>query len=371
MREYRTQGDLFDSATDARRKSADGRSVSPELRGNWQLIRDDAEPILESSSFRRLYGVTFLGILSPRYSNLPGHPLSTRKVKKQTLQSDGSRADHSLAIAELILRFCDIFSLSTNARRYGFAWALIHDIATWPLSHTGEVAFSELTGISHKRLRYMMVVGDPSLPSEFQLSNHICEMEICPKKLLLLLSKKIDKISETDGEFSQIYSLIHSAITPDTLEGIYRSGSAIGVQVPDPRSIMDSFDTEEVDYINDTIVRKRSSKAVLEFWRRKKKIYETYINSSRAVSFESRWSRGIRENFDHISLVESLLLDEADVVDRVAENELPACDSTLRYKPPQEYFLDNSLKRKRLLQSDYPIENLTGMLKRRNSDTES
>lgn len=365
MREYGTQGDMSAPEGDARGEPADVRSRAPQVTGFEQFIFDEAEPVITSNAFQRLYDVTFLGILSRRYAGLPGHPLAGTMARKSNLADDGSRADHSLSVAALVARFCDAFSLSANTKRYGIAWGLIHDIATWPLSHTGEAAFSAITGVAHKHLRQMMVVGDPALPSEFHLSVHIRKMGIDPERLVLLFAKNIDKASEDDPEFLRLYSFIHSSITPDTLEGIHRSGAAIGIQVPDPISVLDSFEVKEIDYINGTIVRRRGSKSILDFWRKKHKIYKTYINASRTVAFESRWSYGIKERFGGISVAESLRLNESEIVAKVSERGLSARGSILRYKAPQKYFLDGSLKRKRMLQFDCPIENLNDMLRRK------
>lgn len=372
MRERGAQGELFATDETTCGDTAKLVGISEEMARLDQSVIDAAGPIVKSNSFQRLRNVTFLGILSPRYATLPGHPLMGRRARKKNLGCDGSRADHSLAIAALVARFCDVFSLSTNAKRYGVAWALIHDIATWPLSHTGEVAFSDITGVTHKHLRRKMVIGDAALPSEFHLSLQLREMGVDPDHLILFFENtETYKSTQDNLELLRLHSFIHSAITPDTLEGIHRSGVAIGIQVPDPVSILDSFEIREVDYINDTIVRKRNSKAVLEFWRQKKKIYEMYINAPRTVAFESRWSHGIKEAFKCTSMAESLRLIESDVVERVSEIGLPVRDSVLRYKAPQKYFLDDSLKRKRMLCTDYPIENLNEILKRGKKEMEA
>ena len=372
MRKPSTQGELFATDQNARSDMTKLARISREITRLEQPVIDAAEPIVTSNSFLRLCDVTFLGILSPRYAALPGHPLVGRRTKVKRLGCDGSRADHSLGIAALVAKFCDAFSLSTNAKRYGIAWALTHDIATWPLSHTGEVAFSAITGVTHKHLRQKMVTGDTTLPSEFHLSVQLREMGVDPDRLILLFTKnKAYKSYKESSEFSRLHSFIHSAITPDTLEGIHRSGVAIGIRVPDPFSILDSFEVREIDYINDTIVRKRDSRSVLEFWRQKKKIYEVYINAPRTVAFESRWSRGIREAFKCTSVTESLRLVESDIVEEVSKRGLPARDSVLRYKAPQQYFLHDSLKRKRTLGTDYPVESLNDMLRRGNKEIEA
>ncbi len=342
--------------------------IHSKMTGLDSFVADSAEPILSSKAFQRLYDVTFLGILSPHFSHLSGHPLSSRVDKGLDLADDGSRADHSLAVAGLAVKFCDAFSLSIAAKKYAVAWALIHDIATWPLSHTGEVAFSSITGTTHKLLRHKMVMGSLELPDDFRLLDRIQEMGIDSDRLNILFEKRTHRLDEMDKdlkEFHMVYSLIHSAITPDTLEGIYRSGRAIGINVPDPENVLNSFEIKEIDCFDDAIVRRNYSGPILKFWRQKQKIYDRYINATRTVEFESRWSDAIKEVFGDVSLVESLELSEDEIVKSVSQTGLPPFESVNRYKAPQKYILDCSLRNKRVLHSDSPIEHLDSLLIRR------
>ena len=101
-------------------------------------------PLIDSEGFKRLHRATFLGILSPKFAEaaLVDVPVSFTGI------ADGSRYDHSIGAASLLLDICNNLSLSEESCRYAVAWGLIHDIATWPLSHTGEAAFHQSSSVT-------------------------------------------------------------------------------------------------------------------------------------------------------------------------------------------------------------------------------
>lgn len=314
-------------------------------------------PLTERALFGRLKKITFLGILSPKFTHFPDHPLSPTGVRRN-IADDGSRADHSMGVAKLMLRFCDAFGFPEVTRKYAVSWALLHDIATWPLSHTGEAAFAMSTGVTHRELRQAMILGGEPLPRELDLSNDIKALGLDPRQLAGLFDARHEP---EQYELRALHGVIHSAITPDTLEGIYRTGQSIGVFVPPPVTILDAIDATSPD-IFDAIVRRKNSGPVLKFWRAKSVIYSNFINSDRAIIFESRWSHAIHLAYPQVSVFESLLLHEDDVIDTVQKRGLPTFEAVVRYKPPNKYFLHGSLKHKKRLRKDQPIRSLKGVL---------
>lgn len=315
-------------------------------------LADIAEPLTSSRPFHRLHNISFLGILSPRFSHLPDHPLISRKdAKGNPTENDGSRAEHSLAVANIALKFCDLFSLPEQTKRYAIAWALLHDIATWPLSHTSEAAFTRITGITHRALRHKLINDDPSVPKRYWLGDLIRKMDIDPTQLVILFDKNN---RPTDPYLGFLYSFIHSAITPDTLEGIYRSRRALGIDVMTPSDVLDSFDRD----LFSTMILRKHSRPVLKFMREKKEIYEKYINTQLAIEYESRWTDAIVYLFGSISLIESLELTEDDVVTQVCQLGLPEFRAIGRYKPPKQYMIDKTLAKKRTLLKDRSLEEL-------------
>ena len=315
-------------------------------------IANIAEPLINSKPFHRLHNISFLGILSPRFAHLPDHPLSPKKdTKTRLLRDDASRADHSLAVANIVLTFCERFSLAEQTRRYAIAWALLHDIATWPLSHTSEAAFTRITGVTHKALRHKLIIGDPSIPKDYRLGDAIRQMDIDPDQVLVLFDKST---KPKDPCLDLLYSFIHSAVTPDTLEGIYRSRHALGIDVLPPSDVLASF---ERDLLN-TMIPRKHSRPVLKFMREKKEIYEKYINTQQAIEYESRWTDAILLLFGSISLIDSLELMEDEVVTQVCQLGLRDFQSVGRYKAPRQYIIDKTLAKKRILLRDQRLEDL-------------
>ena len=319
------------------------------------------EPLVTAPAFRRLYDATFLGILSPKYDWLPGHPLARRiEGGEVRTRDDGSRAEHSLGVAKLMLRFVEKFQLSLQATRYAVAWALTHDIATWPLSHTGEAAFSRATGTDHRTLRRDMILGSATIPTELHLDRYLEQMGVQGTYLFQLFDKTSIPF---DSELRALHSVIHSAITPDTLEGIYRSGRAIGMSIPEPSQVLDSIEEAETpDLFSSAIVRKERSIPVLKFWRSKAFVYDRYINSQAAIEFESRWTSAIAARFDGVSLLQSLYLGEETIIREVFRSGLPSFEFVDRYKPPQRYELDRSLKHQSKLRGDSHLDALRNLL---------
>lgn len=128
-------------------------NISTRSDSDQARLAPIAGPLIDSEGFKRLHLTTFLGGLSPKFAHLVDAPVSFTDI------ADGSRGDHSIGVAALILDICNCLSLSQESCRYGVAWGLVHDIATWPLSHTGEAAFNKNSNVDAKTLRMQMIEG--------------------------------------------------------------------------------------------------------------------------------------------------------------------------------------------------------------------
>lgn len=281
-------------------------------------LRSVGEPVLESGAVRRLQCVSFLGALSPR-----------RYQARGARGDDGSRWDHSVGVASIALDVARHLRLGEEAERYGVAWGLLHDVATWPLSHTSEPAFSRITGVSSRSLRRMMIVGDASLPGHLCVGRELAQMGVEPAKLLGLFEPEAPE----DLPLRMLWQVIRSPITPDTLEGMFRSGLTYGVSVPAPESVWGRLSRTLFD-----VVFPRSAFTVFaDFWRAKGRIYADHINCEETIKRESQWTRAIEIAFKTTKLPLSLELDEEDVLEKLGQFELPHVNFALRYKPPLSY----------------------------------
>jgi HD superfamily phosphohydrolase len=296
---------------------APGRSPRP-CSGAAADLHALAGSVLQSTAFARLTGLTFLGILSPRYGGARG------------VAEDGDRGDHSVGVAAIAVELARRLGLSAGAQRYAAAWGLVHDVATWPLSHTSEPAFTRLTGVSARALRAMMILGDRRLPAALRLDRALAEMGVSPRSLLGLFG---GAPAGASIELDLLGQLIRSRLTPDTLEGIFRSGRAYGVPVPDPEQILAVLGRN----LFEVTVAPGGLQVVREFWRAKARVYRAHINTPSAARRDSTWSRAIEKALPGISLGASLELTEEDVVRAVQERGLPEAAAEERYKPRHGY----------------------------------
>lgn len=293
-------------------------------------LRPVAGSILESPAFERLGGITFLGVLSPRYSKaLPHAP-------------DGSRQDHSRGVAVLAYELARRLALSPMAQRYAAAWGLLHDIATWPLSHTSEPAFEDIVGITSRYLRRAMILGSSEIPRCYRLREALDQMGLEAEKLVELF----DATAEPgDRDLRILWQIIHSPITPDTLEGIWRAGLVFGVTVPGPMRLIAGIRCEGADAIVDCA----QVPVVAEFWRAKAEVYDQFINSRSAVALESLCAEAILKRHQRLRKIErALRLTEVDLlpaIERARHGQLRLPFEEYRYKPPHKYFLNSALDR--------------------------
>jgi hypothetical protein len=312
------------------------------------------EPLLNSFAFTRLANITFLGILSPQFAFLPRFPFP----KPNSHQIfDGTRADHSIGVANVFLEIAQSLKLSERTKRYGLAWALLHDIGTWPLSHTGEAAFSDVTSMSSDALREVIIRGYDMLPGYLTVRRQLDQLRIDIDDLMQLYKKEHNALK---GELSLLWKIVNSPLTPDTLEGMQRSGRVFQIDTPPSDKITASFVT---DLFSDAFIESGKSGAVLEFWRAKRRIYRSFINSKKAIEFESEWSLHTAAAFPRIALAESLLLPENCIVSTVlaySKKRMKAREK--RYKPPLDYFISSHHARRRRLLRRYELDDLSEVL---------
>lgn len=329
-----------------------GRLTTPALIArrpqNFRDIVKTVVPLIFSDSFRRLTKITFLGILSPSYAAIERHP-----IRFSATSSDRSRAHHSFEVALLAGRMAEDLSLSATTIRYAILWGLLHDIATWPLSHTGEAAFSSATETSARKLRRMMITGDNKLHRSLRVYRSLKEMGVDFDVLLALFDKRA---SSGTGELAHLHNLLHSALTPDTLEGMYRSGRAFGLPVPKPSVFIDSM---ERDLVSGIRLKRNSSADAIKFWRAKGRIYSHFINKEATVAFESSWSSAIRDSYINIDLSESLLANEKDILRKVAHKPVRPDREVFRYKEPLSYQIADEYHAARKFKDSFALEYLS------------
>jgi HD domain len=293
-----------------------------------------AGPLLRARAVQRLKTVTFLGILSPRFRGVVDSPLWPKA--QQDAVEDGTRYDHTLGVALIALDLARRFDFSERGQRYAVAWGLTHDIGTWPLSHTGEPAFAAITGVSARALRASMVTGGDEVPGAYRLASVLRDLDIDPSALSSLFERDG---RPRDDELALFKEVVHSPLTPDTLEGMGRSGAVFGVPVTAPEDVVEAL----ARHRRTAFVVERRVATVLEFWRGKSEIYQRFINREDVVAWESAWSVALSRCCAGVSLADGLEMGEDELVRAVVRSELPATSGVVRYKEPQEYIINGAL----------------------------
>jgi hypothetical protein len=308
-------------------------------------------PLLRSQPVQRLRKLTFLGILSPRFRQLPSCPLWPRVVVP--IPDDGSRFDHSIGVALTALDIAQQLGLSLRAQRYAATWGLVHDIATWPLSHTSEPAFTAVTGLTSRRLRESMLLDREDVPPPHHLAAILREMDLDPVTLVDLFSR----VPVRDQDLALFQQVIRSPLTPDTLEGAWRSGLVFGVPVPAPEEVRLALTRRD----QQVCLTRQGLPLVLEFWNRKADVYQRFINREDVVLWESAWTLALQRDFAGLTLPQSLEISEAELVVKVQRTGLPPPQGVVRYKEPQEYYVNGDLD---ALPPEMPVSDLWRVLRR-------
>jgi hypothetical protein len=311
-----------------------------------------AKPLLDSPAFHRLNRLTFLGILSPRFATKALSPLWNSSWFGV---ADGTRRDHSLGVAITALELARLLGLSSITVRYAAAWGLTHDIATWPLSHTGEAAFRSITGTSSQEVREAILRGSEQIPRHYCLDRFLRLMDLQPETLLNLFQK--DSLPPS-AELALLKQVIHSPLTPDTLEGAWRGGAVFGIPVPSPADMLPCFIRHE----KTVCLNGNHLGTVADFWNRKAEMYHRFINRQEVILWESAWSLAIKRECEGWSLADSLDAQEDVLVARILATGLPKCSHVVRYKKPQEYVVNGSLE---MLHDGPSLSELWRVLKRR------
>lgn len=285
-------------------------------------------PLVNSAAFERLRGISFLGILSPRYAIISNNPIFKRgAINLSACAKDGSRAEHCIGVARLAFQICEELRLTEEQKRYAAVWGLLHDLGNWPLSHTAQQAFSDVLGVRSKTVREWMVVSDQRVPRQYHVSDKLEACGIDPDRLLRLFQRS------PDPDLQSVSDLLRSKLTPDMIEGIWRSGRAFGLERYDPDSLRFAWCR---DLANDFMIRPEYLSEAVCFWRTKREIYSRFFSSKSTVQFESKWSWAVRHYFQSvgISLESSLAMDEEWLVNEISEN-IPKCRKDIhRWKPP-------------------------------------
>jgi len=176
-----------------------------------------------------------------------------------------------------------------------------------------------------------MIQGDSRLSESLSVRKPLEKMSISTHRLLSLF----DKLSlPKDRNFAILWRIIHSPLTPDSLEGIWRCSRSFKVKIKRPETWIKVF---KPGHLLLPYIRGQGSIDAEAFWRGKSYIYNHFINRPDVVKFESSWSQAIKHLFRGLTLSESLLIPEETIIEAVLRNGIAPTSEIVRYKNPLQY----------------------------------
>jgi HD superfamily phosphohydrolase len=219
-------------------------------------IRPLASDLIECQEFQRLKNISFLGAIE-RFGNL------------RCSSSAGSRYDHSLGVAGLVLQLRNYFNLSPGEFRIAFVHALLHDIGHGPFSHSSEEFFRRKFGIDHHAVLQNLVENKKS-PISLVLRHY---------------SLWIDyrRFVRQPDSLPTVSAMFYGPINVDTVEGILRSAAFFGI------------DTQvKVETILESVGRTNISLKPLDiFWSLKSEVYNEHIFNLEGASSDDLLSQAL------------------------------------------------------------------------------
>lgn len=224
-----------------------------ELVSEFKVI----EEIVKCKEFHRLKNISFLGFLNKIFN----------------LKEEYSRYDHSLGVAYLALKFCELNSISRKEGLNFIIACLLHDIGHFALSHLSEKAFN----LDHKKNTFNLINNKNekkrnSLNSVFKKNS--------------INRNTIIEILKGQSKYNYFNEMITNPINIDTIDAINRCAYVLNNNFLDPISMISQFYVyEEKLFLN-----KENIRLIDNFWLLKNKIYKNYIYNEKNLKLEAMFN---------------------------------------------------------------------------------
>jgi len=231
--------------------------------------------LIETYEFERLKRISFLGAVDL---------VNRQKSSQSTFQF--TRADHTLGVCELALRFIDVAKIGEFDALLIAATAVCHDMGHSAFSHSLEHAIrSKNPSISHKE-----VIAHILLENDSDTGTVLDNFNI-PRERVLALA--------TGDKRENFNWLFHGKINIDTLDGIYRFLQSFMYYAPfSPTSITDTLSIiYQEKWVNSERVKEMDS-----FWEIKAGFYEEFLVRGFYADFERSFVEYMRQHFGGSSL---------------------------------------------------------------------
>lgn len=238
-------------------------------------IRPLADELIDSKEFQRLRNISFLGAIE-RF----GKAENTRRYI-----SAGSRYEHSLGVAALILHLRDHLNMSPGEFRIAFVHALLHDIGHGPFSHSSEDFFQHKYGIDHHTVLQKLIENAQS------------PISVILRHYSLWIDYR--RFVKRPACVPIVSAIFYGPINVDTIEGILRAASFFGI---DPELDMESI----VDSVSKASI---ALKPLDRFWNLKSKVYNEYIFGSKQSKCDNLLSDVLLSVEDEVEVTDFFLDD--------------------------------------------------------------
>jgi hypothetical protein len=233
--------------------------------------------ILESRSLQRLKKISFLGAID-RFSPTHAHGDSV---------SSGSRFDHSVGVANIMLAISDRMNLSAGELRLAIANALLHDIGHGPYSHSSEPFFSKVFDIDHHKALHAIVEDEGS------------EVSRILKKFGLWIDYR--RFIRSPASIPAVERLFYGPINIDTIEGIIRSAKFFQIDT-----------SLDLSILAQSIGRPHVPIRPLDrFWNLKSAVYNEHIFASRYAYYDEALTGSLHSMRQMLRLEHFYLDDES------------------------------------------------------------
>jgi len=228
------------------------------------------------------------------------------------LVSEPNRYDHSLNVAFLSYCYLEQLVVDEKDKLFSVLIALLHDIGHLPFSHASEVFFKEAWGKYHTS-HGGRIARQLARVLELRSKNELA-------KMVNDASKYFQSRSKSNSTFNEIAldEVFHGVLSADTLDGIFKASSAIGLACPDPIKIVEGLYSDDDGMYMDA----ESGKLAHEFIRLKESIYNDYVYSAAGMAAEAMLTKALNLGFQElVDMDEFLRFDDNDALEQLLSSD--------------------------------------------------
>lgn len=284
-----------------------------------------------------------LATQSPEVQRLRGIRLSNIDSVSLLGSSNTSRYEHSLGVAFLAERLCNLLRLDEIDRYHLMAAAMLHDVATPPFGHTVELVFQERDSeYSHERIIETILMGKPSVEdSVYGKFTQIQGKEVRAHRVIS--SKKVKgtyldphEVALLINQKRKYSEFIKKDMDLDNIDNVYRMAYHMGIKVDpsDVLAIISNFDMR-----GETVILRREGLQYVRKWLKIRELLyselmqnpadfsaKTMLSRALSIALDAREvDRGSIWELRDAQLLERLHSEESasyDIVDRMMWGDL-------------------------------------------------